>query len=178
MTIDTTGTQASRGTILVAEDDDATRQLLCQVLRRANFTVLAYANGQLAFEALRDHRPDVILLDWVMPVMDGQRLVELLKADVDRRSIPIIMLTTHSEIEERVAALDRGVQDYLTKPCDPRELVARLDQQLRWRRTLAVDANTDFAAERLALYRGSGVFGRKAGTGDFFDRIWGKPEKV
>jgi DNA-binding response OmpR family regulator len=178
MPIDTTGAHTSRGTILVAEDDDATRQLLCQVLHRAHFTVRAYANGQLAYDALKDYKPDVILLDWVMPVMDGQRLVELLKADVERRSIPIIMLTTHSEIEERVAALDRGVQDYLIKPCDPRELVARLDQQVRWRRTLAVDANTDFAAERLALYRGAGAFGRKAGSGDFFDRIWGKHQKV
>lgn len=127
----------SRGTVVIADDDDATRMLLCRVLTRAAFTVHAVENGELACEAARLLRPDVILLDWMMPVMDGRRAVELLKADAATRAIPVVMLTTHSQIEERIVALEAGVQDFLSKPCDARELVACIEQQMRWRATVA-----------------------------------------
>ena len=124
-------TVSPRGTIVVAEDDVATRMVICRVLTRAGFTVHGVENGELACEAARLQRPDVVLLDWVMPVMDGHRAAELLKADPDTRSIPIVMLTTHSRIEDRSFALAAGVQDFLTKPFDARELVACIEQQLR-----------------------------------------------
>jgi DNA-binding response OmpR family regulator len=85
-----------------------------------------------------------------------------------------------SQIEERVVAFETGVQDFLTKPFDPRELVARIEQQVRWRRMLAVDANTAFAAERLKLYRpverasSPQVDGTPGAS--FFDRIWGESQ--
>jgi len=122
---------ASRGTIVVAEDDCATRMLLCRVLTRAAFTVFAVENGEQACEAVRLRRPDVVLLDWIMPVMDGRRAVELLKADPVTRAIPILMLTTHSHDEDRIVALRAGVVDFLTKPFDARELVARIERQVR-----------------------------------------------
>jgi DNA-binding response OmpR family regulator len=128
-----------RGTIVIAEDDAATRQLLCRVLQRAAFTVYAVKNGKLACEAVRLRRPDVILLDWVMPVMDGLHAAELLKADVTTRAIPIVMITTHSQIEDRHLALGAGVQDFVTKPFDSAELLACVDQQRRWR-TIVVGA--------------------------------------
>jgi two-component system phosphate regulon response regulator PhoB len=133
---------ASRGTIVVADDDIATRMLLCRVLTRAAFTVFAVENGELACEAVRQRRPDVVLLDWIMPVMDGRRAVEILKADSRTRDIPIVMLTTHSRNEERVLALAAGVQDFLTKPFDARELVACIDAQIRWRSTILGDAQS------------------------------------
>ncbi len=114
----------SRGTIVIAEDDAATRMLLCRVLARASFTVFAVENGELACQAVRLRHPDVVLLDWVMPVMDGVRAAELLKADAETCAIPIVMLTTHAQPEDRMSALDAGVQDFLTKPFDARELVA------------------------------------------------------
>ncbi len=165
----------SRGTIVIADDDDATRALLRQILTRAKFTVHACENGELACAAVGRELPDVILLDWMMPVMDGPTAVARLKADITTRGIPIVMLTTQSEIEERVSALQAGVQDFLTKPFDARELVARIEQQMRWRRTLAVDANTAFAGDRLRLYRpkaDAAVAEEQAGS-SFFDRIWG-----
>jgi CheY-like chemotaxis protein len=122
---------SSRGTVVIADDDVATRMLLCRVLTRAAFTVFAVENGELACEAVRLRRPDVILLDWVMPVMDGRRAAELLKADADTRPIPIVMLTTHSHISDRALALASGVQDFLTKPFDARTLVECIDQQMR-----------------------------------------------
>jgi len=124
---------SSRGTVVIAEDDAATRMLLCQVLTRAAFTVYAVENGKLACEAVRLRRPDVILLDWVMPVMDGLRAAERLKADVATRAIPIVMITTHSQIKDRDLALEVGVQDFVTKPFDACELLACIDQQMRWR---------------------------------------------
>lgn len=98
--------------------------LLCRVLARASFTVFAVENGELACEAVRLRRPDVVLLDWIMPVMDGVRAVEVLKADAQTRTIPIVMLTTHAQPEDRMSALQAGVQHFLTKPFDARELVA------------------------------------------------------
>lgn len=160
---------------MIADDDDATRALLRQILTRAKFTVHACENGEVACAAVVREVPDVILLDWMMPVMDGPTAVARLKADLVTRSIPIVMLTTQSQIEERVVALQAGVQDFLTKPFDARELVARIEQQMRWRRTLAVDANTAFAGDRLRLYRPSAesVMADEEAGASFFDRIWG-----
>jgi DNA-binding response OmpR family regulator len=120
----------------LAEDDAATRILLCRVLTRAAFTVYAVENGRLACEAARLRGPDVILLDWAMPEMDGRRAVEVLKADTLTRAIPIVMLTTHSQIEDRIVALQAGVQNFLSKPCDMRELVACIEGQMQWRATV------------------------------------------
>jgi len=163
---------------VIAEDDEATRMLLTAVLTRAHFAVRSFANGQLACDAVRADPPDVILFDWVMPVMDGRTAAALLKADAKTRGIPIVMLTTRSLIEERVEALESGVQDFLTKPFDARELIARVDQQMRWRKVLAVDANKRFAVERLELYSGRETRIAKriegpASDSGFFDRIWG-----
>ncbi|MGD0472144.1 MAG: EAL domain-containing protein [Candidatus Velthaea sp.] len=142
---------APRGTIVLAEDDAATRIVLCRMLSNENFRVVAVENGRLACEAVRRERPDVIVLDWLMPVMDGRAAVEELKSSVQTRSIPIVMLTSLSQVDERIIALESGVQDFLSKPCDPRELIACIEQQLRWRQGLAVDADAAFIAERDAI---------------------------
>jgi two-component system phosphate regulon response regulator PhoB len=151
-----TARRETRGTVVIAEDDAATRALLCHVLTRASFTVHACENGRLACDAVRREAPDVVLLDWMMPVMDGPAAVEYLRGHFDTRGIPVVMLSTQSAIEERVIALKTGVQDFMTKPFDPRELVARIDQQIRWRRLLAVDRTFVFDTDRL------------------FNRIWGE----
>lgn len=173
----TTTEPGTSGRIVLAEDDEVTRMLLDRVLTRAGFTVCACENGQLAYDAVRRDGADVVLLDWMMPVMDGPTAVARLKANLDTRGIPVVMLTAQSDIDERVIALETGVQDFLTKPFDTRELVARIAQQLRWRRMLAVDANAAFANERLKLYRplAPDSTARTNGTPgpSFLDRIWG-----
>jgi diguanylate cyclase (GGDEF)-like protein/PAS domain S-box-containing protein len=141
----------SRGTIVLAEDDLATRLVLCRILARQDFRVIAVENGRLACDAVRRERPDVIVLDWLMPVMDGRAAIEELKSSALTRSIPIVMLTSLSQVDERIIALESGVQDFLSKPCDPRELIACIEQQLRWRQGLAVDADVAFGAERNAI---------------------------
>jgi DNA-binding response OmpR family regulator len=173
----TTTEPETSGRIVIAEDDEATRMLLDRVLTRAGFTVHSCENGQLAYDAVRRDGADVVLLDWMMPVMDGPTAVAHLKANLATRGIPVVMLTAQSEINERVVAFENGVQDFLTKPFDTRELVARIEQQLRWRRMLAVDANAAFTSKRLELYRpmdrdsAAHVDGRSVPS--FLDRIWG-----
>jgi DNA-binding response OmpR family regulator len=163
---------ASRGTIVIADDDPATLLLLWQTLSKAGFTVRAFENGKLACDAVLREQPDVVLIDWMMPVLDGRAAVEKLKADPQTRGIPIVMLTSETDIADRVTALEAGVQDFLTKPFDSRELLARIEQQMRWRKMLAVDANAAFAHDRLKLYR------PEPGTeSSIFDRIWSSEAK-
>jgi diguanylate cyclase (GGDEF)-like protein/PAS domain S-box-containing protein len=140
-----------RGTIVVAEDDPTTRLTLTQMLERSNFRVIAVEDGPTACEAVRREQPDVVLLDWVMPLMDGPDVVDKLKSERETRSIPIVMLTSQVEVDSRITALQAGVQDFLSKPFDPRELIACIEQQLRWRKGLAVDADLGFVVERDAL---------------------------
>lgn len=165
--IDLRAENASRGTIVVAEDDRATRTILRQVLTKQRFTVIDVENGRLACDAVRQQRPDVILLDWSMPVMNGLTAVQELKTNAETRGIPIVMLTTRSEIDERVVALEAGVQDFLTKPFHPRELIARIEQQLRWRRLLAVDVHATSTIERLTQQS------RTPSEPNIFDRLYG-----
>jgi len=130
---------SERGHVLLADDDPAIRKLLQTLLSRNGFTVTAVSNGLLAYETALDVRPDLILLDWMMPILDGRSAAHKLKSDERTRHIPIVMLTSQARTEDKVSALEAGAQDYITKPFDSRELVARIEQQLRWRKLLADD---------------------------------------
>jgi DNA-binding response OmpR family regulator len=168
-----------RGTILVADDDPGIRTLLRVVLSRRGFTVIDVENGLAALEMVRTDRPDLVLIDWMMPLMDGLETVVRLKDDPATRDIPVVMLTAQNRIDDKVAGLEAGAQDFLTKPFDNRELIARLEQQLRWRKVLAdVSAAAHKAApldqtdrEALAHYlreaetrEGRGEYGEAART--------------
>ncbi len=131
---------SKRGHVLIADDDPSIRKLLQTLLSRNGFTVTAVSNGLLAYETALDVRPDLILLDWMMPILDGRSAAHKLKNDERTRHIPIVMLTSQARTEDKVSALEAGAQDYITKPFDSRELVARIEQQLRWRKLLADDA--------------------------------------
>ena len=127
----------SRGAILVADDDANIRRLLLALLTRRGFRAAAVGNGADAFERAVADRPDLILLDYRMPILDGRDTAAKLRADARTRDIPIVMVTAQSGTEEKVAALEAGAQDYITKPFDPEELVARIAGHLRWRTLLA-----------------------------------------
>ncbi len=134
---------STRGKVLVADDDPGIRSLLKLLLARRGFEVLDVANGLLALEIAKREQPDLVLLDWVMPIMDGREATAKLKADPATRHIPIVMLTSQSRIDDKVAALEAGAQDFLTKPFDSRELVARIEQQMRWRKLLSAESDGD-----------------------------------
>lgn len=131
---------ASLGTILVVEDDATMRALLSRVLARRGFKLIMVDDGHQACEAALRESPDLVLLDWRLPVMDGRAVTERLKAHPLTRQIPVVMLTGQSHVGDKVTALEAGVQDFLTKPFEARELIARIEQQLRWRRLLSPDS--------------------------------------
>jgi two-component system OmpR family response regulator len=117
-----------KGYILVVDDDPEIRELLAHFLRGHGFHVNVAADGVALFEQLRQGEPDLVVLDLMLPGEDGLSLCRRLTAD---HSIPIIMLTAVAEEADRIVGLEMGVDDYLTKPFNPRELLARIRAVLR-----------------------------------------------
>lgn len=156
--------RTSHGTVLVVDDDAALRTLVGQVLRASGFTIREAENGRDALATIEAETPDLVLMDWSMPVLDGLETIVALKSKPTTRTIPVVMLTSFSDPGKRIAAMDAGAQDFITKPFQPHDLVTRVSQFLRWRELLArtPDASPDAetsarrrklsAAESLALY--------------------------
>ncbi len=118
--------------ILVVEDEDAIREMLVMVLEQASFSVIAVANAEEAQHSLADNaRPDLILLDWMLPGISGVELARRLKQDDLFKALPIILLTARGEEEDKVRGLEIGAEDYVTKPFSPKELIARINAVLR-----------------------------------------------
>lgn len=131
-----TAESSGSGTVLVADDDPAIRKLLRTILTRKGYHVLEASDGRDAVEKVRSLHPDLVVMDWEMPNLDGRDAAAALKGARDTNHVPIVMLTSRSRIEDKVDALGVGVQDFITKPFDFREFMARIDQQVRWRRLL------------------------------------------
>lgn len=117
--------------ILVADDNPSNVELLKDVLRVSGYQILSATDGTAALEMVREQLPDLVILDINMPGMSGIDVCAALKEDHTTSSIPIIMLTAMTDVENRVKALSLGADDYLTKPYSPRELVARIQRSLR-----------------------------------------------
>jgi two-component system phosphate regulon response regulator PhoB len=118
-------------TILVVEDDTAIRDMVAFNLRRGGFSVLEAWDCQEARVQVADHRPDLLLLDWMLPDTSGVEFARSLGRDELTRDIPIIMLTARTTEDDKVRGLDSGVDDYITKPFSARELMARIRAVLR-----------------------------------------------
>ena len=118
-------------TILIVDDEAAIRDMIAMALELAGYRYLEAANVQDAHAAIIDHRPDLILLDWMLPGTSGVQLARRLKQDPITRELPIILLTAKSEEDSKIQGLEAGADDYITKPFSPRELVARLKALLR-----------------------------------------------
>lgn len=116
----------ARARVLVVEDDEDQRAIVRSYLERAGFAVTGVSSGDAAVEAARRERPSLILLDVHLPGMDGYSVCRTLKADKDTRGIPIVFATTRAALNERLAGLALGADDYLTKPIDMRELLIRV----------------------------------------------------
>lgn len=119
--------------ILVVEDEPAIQELIAANLARAGHHVVRAPDAETAQRIVRDALPDLVLLDWMLPGMSGIELARRLRADERTRAIPIIMLTARGEEQDRVAGLEMGADDYVTKPFSPRELMARIKAVLRRR---------------------------------------------
>jgi two-component system phosphate regulon response regulator PhoB len=117
--------------ILIVEDEQPIREMVAFALRRAGFEVREAGNSQDARVQLTDERPDLLLVDWMLPDMSGLELTRLVKRDPATRDLPIIMLTARATEGDKVAGLDGGADDYMTKPFSPRELLSRINAVLR-----------------------------------------------
>ncbi len=117
--------------ILVVEDERAVRELIAFGLKRAGYEVAEAQDCRAARVEIANKRPDLILLDWMLPDMSGIELARQLKKGADTRELPIIMVTARAAEGDKVSGLDGGADDYITKPFSPRELTARIQAVLR-----------------------------------------------
>lgn len=121
----------SKETILVIEDEKNILELLKYNLEQESFQVQTSNRGDLGLEQARKIKPDLILLDLMLPGLDGMEVCKILKQNEKTASIPIIMLTAKSQEADKVVGLELGADDYVTKPFSPRELTARVKAVLR-----------------------------------------------
>jgi two-component system, OmpR family, phosphate regulon response regulator PhoB len=117
--------------ILIVEDEQAIREMIAFHLSRAGYETMEAVNCREARELIADDRPDLALVDWMLPDTSGLELTRMLKRDEDYRDLAIIMLTARAEERDKISGLDGGADDYITKPFSPRELVARIQAVLR-----------------------------------------------
>src|SRR5579872_4924064 len=139
--------------ILIVEDERPIREMIAFGLKRAGFDVREAEDCRAARAALADRRPDLLLIDWMLPDMSGLELTRALKRDRETRELPIIMLTARAEEGDKVAGLEGGADDYVTKPFSPRELLARINAVLRRATGNGADELIEF--EGLALDQAS-----------------------
>lgn len=117
--------------VLIVEDELAIREMMKFAFHDSDYSLLEAEDAEQAQLLIIKERPDLILLDWMLPGMSGLELAQRLKKDEFSQEIPIIMLTARGEENDRIRGLDSGADDYVTKPFSPRELMARIKAVLR-----------------------------------------------
>lgn len=118
-------------TILIVEDEPAISELISFTVKSSGWEAVAVRTTAEAWDAIVHERPALILLDWMLPDQSGLQLLSRLRSDYHFNDVPVIMLTAKSMEEDKVTGLDRGADDYITKPFSPRELTARVNALLR-----------------------------------------------
>ena len=121
----------SKKNILVVEDDADISSLLRFSLENTGFSVFESPSAEAAMQILTEQQTDLVIIDWMLPGMDGLSLTRTLRNRADTEKIPIIMLTARSDEADAIQGFDSGVDDYITKPFSPRELIARVNALLR-----------------------------------------------
>ena len=117
--------------ILIVEDEKPIRDMIAFGLRRAGFTVSEAEDCSEARSRIADSRPDLLLVDWMLPDQSGLELTRSIKRNKETQDLPVILLTARAEEQDKVAGLEGGADDYVTKPFSPRELLARIQAVLR-----------------------------------------------
>jgi len=135
----------SNAHILIVEDEDALVTLLRYNLEAEGFLVSVANDGEEALIMVDEHLPDLILLDWMMPLLSGIEVCRAVRADKKSANVPIIMLTARGEESDRIRGLETGADDYLVKPFSPKELIARVHAVLRRVRPAAAAERLDYA---------------------------------
>ncbi len=125
--------------VLIADDEPNQLELLSYNLGQSEFEVVCANDGQQALEMIEDHRPDLVILDWMMPNMSGIDVCRTLRGRPETRLLPVIMLSARGEESDRTLGLDVGADDYISKPFSPRELISRVKALLRRSRPALLD---------------------------------------
>lgn len=135
--------------ILVVEDEPAIQELIAVNLEHSGHHVIRARDAETALGLVKSALPDLLLIDWMLPGMSGASLAKSLRQDERTRQIPIIMLTARAAEQDKVAGLEAGADDYVTKPFSPKELVARIKAVLRRRAPQTTDDPVEVAGLRL-----------------------------
>lgn len=117
--------------ILIVEDEKDTRFILSKLLSKNGYEAIVAKNGSEALDLLKEHTPKVILADWTMPIMDGVELCNRVKSNADHKLIYYIILTARTSLNDRIKGLDLGADDFLLKPIENQELLARIRTGVR-----------------------------------------------
>ncbi len=187
---------ADQPLILVVEDEPAQREVLRYNLEAEGYGVSQAENGEDALLLVKELSPDLIVLDWMLPIVSGIEVCRRLKSRPETRGVPIIMLSARSEEVDRVRGLDTGADDYVIKPYSVVELMARVKSQLRRARPTTVGEALEFGDIRLEsetyrVYRGEQILklgptefrllstfmekpGRVWSREQLLDRVWGR----
>ena len=139
--------------ILVVEDERPIREMIAFGLRRAGFEVREAADARSGRAEVANRAPDLLLVDWMLPDTSGLEFTRGLKRDRETRELPVIMLTARAEEGDKVAGLEGGADDYITKPFSPRELLARINAVLR--RAMPAEGSERVEIEGLVLDQSS-----------------------
>jgi two-component system phosphate regulon response regulator PhoB len=186
--------------ILVVEDEAPIAELIAYSLRGQGWEVSMATTAADGWKGLQDSIPDLVLLDWMLPDQSGLRFLSRIRGDTHFHALPVIMLTARSMEEDKIAGLDNGAEDYVTKPFSPRELVSRVRAQLRRRApehdekpvsagSVTLDpashsvrihgqraemTNAEYKLLRYLITHPNRVFSRS----DLLDRVWGSDISV
>jgi DNA-binding response OmpR family regulator len=132
----TSTAETAQGRLLVVDDNANNREIVSRLLQRQGYSVVTAENGAQALELIKHETVDLVLLDVMMPVMDGIEACRRLKDDPDTRLIPVIIMTALGQVEHRVRGIEAGADDFLTKPVNSNELLARIQTSLRLKQTV------------------------------------------
>lgn len=121
----------AKQTILVVDDEKDLLDLIEYNLKKEGFAVLKAENGEEGIKTAKEHKPDLVLMDIMMPKMDGMETVEKMRADDELKSIPIIFLTARSDEKTEIEGLNKGGDDYITKPISTTKLISRIKAVMR-----------------------------------------------
>jgi two-component system alkaline phosphatase synthesis response regulator PhoP len=140
--------------VLIVEDDKDILELITYNLEREGYEVTGVTSGEDGVDAVRSNKPDLILLDLMLPGIDGLEVCRRLKADVDTAHIPVVMVTAKGEESDIVAGLELGADDYVTKPFSPKVLIARMRAVQRRRSRADVTEDDVISADGIVINPG------------------------